>query len=213
MKQKFLFITAVFALILLFGCARMSLVTSYYLLDYRPIPNNPALLLDTPIPHKAQVLNFKIPRSFDSNRIIARFSSHQIDYYRYNLWAVRPQIAVADLLVQHINTYKLFQKCRREFLDERPDYEITGEIFQIERFESERYSAAHLKMVFEMYDYNNGNLLVQHQFDREIQIPFGNMTIFAKAISDIISEETDLFLADVVEFFYPPEENDDRGTE
>ncbi|MDP8228281.1 MAG: hypothetical protein P9M15_02375, partial [Candidatus Electryoneaceae bacterium] len=63
MKRKTISITIILTLILLFGCARVNLVTSYYLLDYRPIPNNPVLVLDAPIPHKAQVINFDIPRS------------------------------------------------------------------------------------------------------------------------------------------------------
>lgn len=185
----------------LVSCARVNLVTSYFLIDYSPAADNPKLKLDKPLPYKAQVITFKIPRSFDSIRIIARFSSHQINYYRYNLWAVRPQVAVADLLVQHINSYQLFTKCLREFLDERPDYEFTGEIFQIERFVSEKYSAAHLKMAFEMNGYDSGELLVRHEFDRETVIPYDNMTIFAKAVSDMMDEEAEKFLEMVVDYF------------
>ena len=147
-----IFLTAILFLIIAAGCTRQILVTSYYLLEYQPSPRNEKLILEKQIPHRVQVRNFKIPRSYDSIRIIARFSSHQINYYRYSLWAVRPQVAVADMLVQHINAYHLFKGCQREFLEERPDYEITGEIFQIEKFDSEQYSAAHLKMSFDLYD-------------------------------------------------------------
>jgi len=189
------------------GCTSQAVFTTYYLLDYYPSAKNSDLILDEPLPYKTQVLNFKIPRSFDSIRIIARFSSHQINYYRYSLWAVRPQVAVADLVAQHINAYDMFQKCQREFLEDIPDYEITGEIFQIELFESEAYSAAHLKMAFELYDRNKAEILVRHAFDREYPIPAQNMTIFAKALSDIINEETEIFLSKVVLHFLPPEED------
>ena len=182
------------------GCSSVTLVTSYYLLDYLPSIDNQKLQLEEPLPYSVQVVNFKIPRSFDSIRIIARFSSHQINYYRYSLWAVRPQIIAADLLVQHINAYSLFQKCQREFLDERPNFEITGEIFQIERFESEQYTAAHLKMAYELYDYETNERLVRHEFDTEIPIPRENMTIFVKAISDILRVETEKFLSKVVSY-------------
>jgi len=191
----------------LIGCTKQLLVTTYYLLDYQPDCSNENLCLEKPIPYRVQVLNFKIPRSFDSIRIIARFSSHQINYYRYSLWAVRPQIAVADLLVQHINAYHLFQQCQREFLEERPEYEITGEIFQIEMFESEKYTAPHLKMTLELYDRINNKRLVKHEFDRESPIPSDNKTIFAKALSDIINQETEMFLVKVVEYFMPSEDD------
>jgi ABC-type uncharacterized transport system auxiliary subunit len=187
--------------LLLAGCARDTLVTRYYLLDYQPDPVNPKLILSQPFPYRVQVLNFKIPRSYDSIRIIARYSSHQINYYRYSLWAVRPQMAIADLLMQHINAYQLFKDCEREFLEERPDYEITGEVQQVERYESQGYTAAHLKMTFDLYDYNSANKVVTHEFDREVPIAQEEMTIFAKVISDIIDQETENFLVDVVDYF------------
>jgi len=190
---------------LLAGCAKQQLVTSYYLIEYAPTAVNPKLKLVEPLPYRVQVINFKIPRSYDSVRIIARYSSHRIDYYRYSLWAVRPQVAIADLLVQHINTYRLFRNCQREFLEERPDYEITGSVEQIERYESEQYTAAHLKLRFDLYDYNSKDVLVFHNCDREAPIPAGNMSIFAKAVSDIIQEEAENFLVKLVEHFQPAE--------
>ncbi len=206
MNTHLYIITALlFISIFLVGCGRQALVTTYYLLDYFPNPANKKIILEEPIPYKVQVMNFKIPRSFDSIRIIARYSSHQINYFRYSLWAVRPQIAAADLLVQHVNAYRLFDKCQREFLEERPEYEMTGEIFQIERYDSEKYSSAHLKMSFEFYDRENNDLVTKHSFDRENEIPKGNMAIFAKAVSDIINEEAEVFLEKVALHFYPEE--------
>lgn len=199
------FLTGILLLIITAGCTRQVLVTSYYLLEYQPSSRNEKLILENRIPHRVQVRNFKIPRSYDSIRIISRFSSHQINYYRYSLWAVRPQVAVADMLVQHINAYHLFKECQREFLEERPDYEITGEIFQIEKFDSEQYSAAHLKMSFDLYDYDSKDRLVTYVFDREVPIHGKSMTIFAKVISDIVEEETENFLIKVTDYFYPPE--------
>lgn len=190
----------IMVVLLILGCAKPQLVTRYYLIEYTPKPLNPKLRLADPLPYRVQVRNFKIPRAYDSARIIARYSAHQINYHRYSLWAVRPQVAVADLLVSHINTYRLFKDCQREFLGERPHYEITGEIQQIERFESPVYTAAHLRMRFELYDYDTVELKVWHECDREVTVPV-SMEIFAKAISDIVQEEAETFLIKVVNFF------------
>ena len=192
------------AVLLLTGCSAKIGVTRYFLLEYQPATTNAALKAAGTLPYRVQVLTFKIPRSFDSIRIIARYSSHQINYYRYSLWAVRPQVAVADLLVQHINSYGLFRDCQREFLDERPDYEISGEILQIERFESEAYAAAHLRMSLVLTDYNSGDKLVEHAFDREVPVPSLDMTIFAKAVSDIVAAESEAFLEKVAAYFAAP---------
>lgn len=197
--------TALLCVALLMGCSRQVFTTKYYLLEYRPIAKNKKLLLEKPIDKRVQVVNFKIIRSYDSNRIIARFSSHQINFYRYSLWAVRPQIAIADLLVQHINAYQLFKDCQREYLDENPDFEISGEIQQVEKYESHEYTAAHLKMRFDLYDYSSKDRRVTHALDREIPIPTGDMTIFAKVLSDVTQEEAEKFLVKVVEWFQKQE--------
>jgi len=187
------------------GCTRQIVGTKYYLLEYLPTTDNDRLSLQEPIPKRVLVRNFKIPRSYDSIRIIARFSSHQINYYRYSLWAVRPQIAIADLLVQHINAYHLFKSCQREMFEGRPEFEITGEIFQIERFESEQYSAAHIRMSIELYKYDNKERVVEHTFDREVPLHTESMTIFAKVVSDIVEDEVENFLVKMVDYFYPPD--------
>jgi len=189
--------------LLLAGCfgSKKQLETSYYLIEFASTRSNQKLIRKEPFPYKVQVLNFKIPRSYDSIRIIARYSSHKIDYYRYSLWAVRPNIAVADLLVQQVNAYQIFKDCQREFLDERPDYEITGEVTQIESYESESYSAAHMKIEFNLYDYDSRDIIVRHQFDRETPVPGGKMEIFAKAVSDMLEEESEVFLEKVLDHF------------
>lgn len=188
----------------LITCAPTRTETKYYLIDYSAPSSKDNKVVESVLPYKAQVSTLKIPRSFDSIRIIARFSSHQINYYRYSLWAVKPQIVIADLLAQHINAYNLFEKCQREYLEERPDFDISGEIMQIERFDSENYTAAHLRMAFEIHSIKNGQLLVHHEFDVTIPITADQdrtMSLFAKAISDIVQRQTDLFIVKIADYF------------
>lgn len=201
-------VVIILIILVISGCTRQILQTSYYLIEYQPRPTIEKLILDKPLPYSVQVQNFKIPRSYDSIRIIARYSSHQINYYRYSLWAVRPQIAIADLISQHINAYRMFRTCKREFIEERPQYEISGEILQLERYESVGFSAAHLKAEISFVDYETNEILVRHSFDNEVSIPQENMTIFAKAVSDVIDDETTVFLEKLVDYFYPPEEEE-----
>jgi len=42
---------------------------------------------------------------------------------------------------------------------------------------------------------------VMHELDREVQIPPEQMTIFAKALSDLVAEEAENFLVKVVAHF------------
>jgi hypothetical protein len=56
-------------------------------------------------------------------------------------------------------------------------------------------------MSFNFKDYDRNELLVMHELDREVQIPPEQMTIFAKALSDLVAEEAENFLVKVVAHF------------
>lgn len=180
--------------------------TKHYLIDYMPKNDNPEITRVQTLPYKVKMTNFKIPRAYDSSRMIGRLSTHEISYYKYSLWAVRPQIAVTDMIMLHVNQYRLFDKCQREFIDDQPNYEITGSIDVVEVLESIAFNAAHMKGTIEFIELKGGSkVLIVHHFDREIVIPDRDYTMFAKAVSDIVKEETELFLVKVVNVLVPIE--------
>ncbi len=186
---------------LITGCATRSIHPKYFILDYKPVLRDSTLKIEKSLPYKVQVQTMKIPRSFDRISIVVRYSAHQLDYYRYNLWAIRPQFTISDLIANHITEYGVFQKCRREFLEEQPDFEITGEINAIEQFAHESYAAAHLAMRLSLRTYDGYEELVVHEFDREEELPVSRMELFAKKLSDIVREETDIFIRQVIDHF------------
>ncbi|MDW7679015.1 MAG: ABC-type transport auxiliary lipoprotein family protein [bacterium] len=184
-----------------FSCTTRSIQREYYLLDYRPILRDSTLTVQQPFPYKVHVQTMKIPRTFDRVGIVVRYSTHQLDYYRYKLWAIRPQIIISDLIARHISNYQIFQSCQREFLDERPDYEIIGVIDAIEIFDSQAYTAAHLAMKLYLRSHDGYDILMSHEFDREEEMPVFRMELFAKKISDIVREEVDVFIKKLIPFF------------
>jgi hypothetical protein len=173
----------------------------YFILDYRPVLRDTSLTINPPIPRKVQVQTMKIPRTFDRVNIVVRYSAHRLDYYRYNLWAIRPQTTISDLIAQHISEYGIFKQCQREFLDERPDYEIVGTIEAIEKFDHETYTAAHFAMTMYLRTYDGYETLMAHEFDREEEMPVFRMELFAKKISDILEEEVDNFIRKIIQHF------------
>lgn len=183
------------------SCTTKTIRPRYYILDYRPILRDSTLAVSQPLPFKVQVQTMKIPRPYDRLSIVVRYSTHQLDYYRYSLWAIRPQITISDLISNHIAEYNVFLKCQREFLDERPDFEIAGVINAIEKFENPEYTAAHFAMKIYLRSFEGYEELLIHQFDREEQMPVFQMELFAKKISDILQEEIDIFIGKMIQYF------------
>lgn len=203
--NKFLFpkwVSGMVALFLLImGCAQETVQRKYFLLEYPPVLKDSTLYVPKPFPYKLLIHNMKLPRTYDRTSIVVRYSSHQIDYYRYSLWAIRPQILVSDLIARHFQEYKLFLKSEREFLDEKPDYEVVGYINAIEQFDNKLYTAAHLSMVLYVRRSSDFALLVKHEFDRTEELPTFEMSLFAKTLSDILREENDNFVLKIINYF------------
>ncbi len=199
--RKYFTFSIFISLIVLFSCTTKSIQRKYYILDYRPVIQDSSLTVEEPFPYKVQVQTMNIPRTFDRVGIVVRYSSHQLNYYHYNLWAIRPQIIVSDLIARHISNYGIFQKCQREFLEQRPDFEIHGEIVAVEKFENEAYTAAHLAMKLHLRSYDGYDNLLNHEFDREEEMPVFRMELFAKKLSDILREETDIFIGKIIDYF------------
>ena len=194
-----LFFILLFVIILFWlNCSTKSIYRQYFILDYRPVLQDSTLKIEKPLPYKVQVRTMKIPRTFDRVGIVVRYSTHQLDYYRYQLWAIRPQIVVSDLIARHISNYNVFQSCQREFLEERPDFEIIGVIDAIEKFDNEAYTAAHFAMKLYMRTYDGYENILSHEFDREEEMPVFKMELFAKKLSDILQEEVDVFIGKIV---------------
>ena len=195
-----LVIILIFCLIVI-DCSTKAIQRKYYIVDYRHVLQDSSLTVKNPFPYKIQVQTMNIPRTFDRVGIVVRYSSHQLNYYRYNLWALRPQDIIADLIAKHISNYHIFQRCQREFLEERPDYEIYGVIEAIEKFENKSYTAAHLAMKLYLRTYEGYEDVLSHEFDREEEIPAFRMELFAKKLSDILREETDIFISKMIDYF------------
>lgn len=182
-------------------CMTKAIHPKYFILDYRPVLRDTSLTINPPIPNIVQVQTMKIPRTFDRVNIVVRYSAHRLDYYRYNLWAIRPQTTISDLIAHHITEYGIFHRCQRELLDERPDFEIVGSIDAIEKFDHETYTAAHFAMKMSLRTYEGYETLLTHEFDREEEMPVFRMELFAKKISDILQEEVDDFIRKIIQHF------------
>ena len=205
MKRKILKPTAIIFILLLGSllpaCMTKSIQRQYFILDYNPVLRDSSLTLEKPLPYRVQVQTMKIPRTFDRVNIVVRYSSHRLDYYRYQLWAIRPQIVISDLIARHIQSYHIFEFCQREFLDQRPDFEIVGSIDAIEKFDNPNYTAAHLAMKLYLRTFEGYEAVLSHEFDRVEEMPLFSMELFAKKLSDILQEETNNFIRKIIVYF------------
>lgn len=200
MKRTGLFILTLLILFIL-GCGSRPSGRNYYVIDYNPVPENPQLILEQPLPYKVQVPDSRISRVFDRSQVVFRYSPHRIEYSSNDLWAVRLSTAIPDVLTKHFVLYNTFSVTQREFLVERPEFEIVTLINEIQLLQSEYYQAVHINMDMLLRRGDDLTFLVRHSFNREHEVFTDDVEISVQNLSHMIREETDIFIEKILYHF------------
>ncbi len=206
MSIKKLFVLGVVITLGLVGCSKRTLVRNYYVLDAPQDDRFKVLDIETPIPVSVDVRDFDVSNAFDDTRIVSRSGSHEIRYYYYHHWAVRPSAAIAELIFQELDALQLFQTLALGF-EANVGYIVSGKLFALERqTRPDAMDACHVHLVFELQDERSGHTVVRHEYERTEPLSDTSMNTFAVQISDLILRGHDAFLEKVIASFksHPP---------
>ncbi len=174
----------------------------YFIINYTPNPPvNPASL--RPYPYSLQVGRFDVPRIYNRQNIVFRFSPTQIEYYELQQWAVRPEDMIRDVVTQHLEAANLVNRLGSEFLDSRPDFRLDGTVEALEKYDAEDLFFAHLAMSFKLVRTSDGTQVWNYSFDQRRRVYSEEMVhtiVAASAIMEthmdtVISQLDSLFLA------------------
>ncbi len=207
MKTKFILIL----LIIYISCSQQIPERRYYVIDYNTEPDTNFIAACStatfPLNYKVIITPLKIPRIYDRKNIVVRYSTTELNFYRYNLWALRPDENLTDLIYRQIRNSKIFNKVATEFIKENPDLEIRGEILSIEQYyyksEDQKifYSSAHLAMKLQLYDFEHIDPLLEYSFDKTKDIYKDDINYFVLQIANIVKEETNNFIKKIVDYY------------
>lgn len=182
-------------------CSKRALIRNYYILESKQEFVQQKLNSLETFPFKVDVRDFRVTKAFDQTRMAVRTSSHELNYYFYHHWAVKPATTIADMVYQLIDQIDLFKRCSREYTSDT-DYIITGHVHKIERVEGKKYNGAHLSITFELIESNSGLPVVRYNFDKESPLDKDRtMNQFAYTISKILTEEVVLFTYKISDYF------------
>ncbi|HNT27632.1 MAG TPA: ABC-type transport auxiliary lipoprotein family protein [bacterium] len=179
----------VFCAALLFGgCFGSQAKKHYYRAYYRP-----QTARVVPVPATARVKTLEIDKVYRRYNLVYRTSPYEIFYYPNHYWASRPEDMMTDLVYAHLKVAGLFTDLIVK-LDKTPDYEVTGEIREIDMFDSGDRWFAHLSMVLTLKDFKTGAVLAAHPFDERREV-FGREPVHTvRAIGEIAEQEIERFI-------------------
>ena len=188
------------ASLLLSGCAKKAIIRKYYVLEADNAGSMFNLNIE-PLPYRVDVRDFYVSKAFEQARIAVRSESHELDYFFYHNWAVRPSSAIADIIHSLFVRENIFRTCRRGH-SLRPDYWITGQIYALERIHNRDQKASHLSGIIELIDGRNETPVVRYEFDQTAELlEDRSMNGFAKSLSGVIVDVSRTFVHRIVDYF------------
>ena len=177
------------------------MIRKYYVLETTSSKDRRIPHFVRTLPFRVEVRDFRVDRAFDQNRIAVRSASHELDYYFYHYWAVRPPVAVADLVYLVLDRTQLFQRLTRVY-SITSDYILSGQILNIERVDEENQTSAHVAGTFELIDAKSDITVLRYEFDQSMPMTKDrSMNRFAALISELIYQESEAFSRKLADYF------------
>ncbi|HDT12376.1 MAG TPA: hypothetical protein ENO01_01835 [Candidatus Marinimicrobia bacterium] len=200
--KKYFFLLLLIPLIHACSFSREAVVRNYYIMEYFPHTEKSDLFRTKPLNLSVRINDIIIPSIYNQREIVIRHSGPRITYSENDLWAMRLTEFLPGLITKRISVYGLFRFVSREFLDQRPDSEITLRINNIELFELGTDSkTASINMSFHFSESQGQNQFIEHTVNREQKIMDDKVETFVQTINEIILEETDAFLYKILRYY------------
>ena len=178
----------------LMQCSKKAMLRKYYVLEIASPKMEASIDSLTTLPFRFEVRDMNIAKAYNQTRIALRSASHELNYYYYHNWAVRPPVAISDLVYQIMKSSGVCPNVNRGYMI-NPDYIVTGYIDQLERNDLSDQPVAHISGNFELRQATTDQSVASYRFNRDmVLVNSHNMNTFADAISTILFEETQGFI-------------------
>ena len=188
-------IILLFAAITLLGCWGRVIQTSYYQLDYVPTPKES--LNQTTYPYTVRVKDFDVAEVYRRNNIVYRQSPYQLHFYNYDLWAVKPEYLVSDMLFRHLVVSKIFSEIRRSMDVEEPDFTVTGIIRALEEYDNQDEWYAHLAMNMNLQDNRTRKVIWSREWDYRKRVSNLEPIYVVRGLSELLELINNEAIADI----------------
>lgn len=190
----------VMTLLVMVACRGGQVVVSqYYLLELPPFDEAmPSGAFQT-LPGICEVAEVKVAPAFASHQIAVREDTHQIRYFSFNEWAVRPPLAFTGLLLDFLQDRQVFEEVTHGRHALPSKYLIETEITHLEMDVGRPLVYARLNLTISLYDTATGDRLVSHQADRSEPLSAQDLNEFASVTSQLFAEELTKFSMSVSE--------------
>ncbi len=186
------------SLIVMSGCAGQKRILNKYYLIEKPEGNDFNLdLSQTAIPEYCEIATAEIYPAFASQKIAVRNKTHEIVYYSFHQWAVRPDESLTLLMEDYLTRNVVFKGVSTRFWKVTPAYHLKTTVYKLEIVDAEGKLFAHLALEWRLLNTKN-ELLVLHHFDHLEPLSQKDINLFARTVSSVFLKELSTFGGKIV---------------
>ncbi len=189
---KWLFAGAI--IVVLLGCFGRIMESSYYQLDYVPTPKES---LKAAYPYTIRVKDFDVSEAYRRDNIVYRQSPFQLHFYNYDLWVVKPEYLVSDVLFRHLEAAKIFSEVRRSMDVEEPDFTINGIVRALEEYDNQDEWYAHLAINMNLQDNKTKKVLWSREWDYRKRVSNFEPIYVVRGLSELLELINNEAIADI----------------
>ena len=182
------------------GClTRAPEATRYYLLDY-PAGMEIDLPGNGPFVEKSCIItSVEVYPAYSSHQIAVREHSHEIKYFALNIWAVRPEQSLTNIMTEFLKNHKVFESIHLPGLSTETDFTLNTTVYNLEVVQERRDYYARLKLEYLLKDNQSNQIVHDHRADKRVLLEERDLNLFAAAISEIFVEELAIFVNTIME--------------
>jgi ABC-type uncharacterized transport system auxiliary subunit len=173
------------------GCfGSSSPIRSYYVLTGVTASS----MVERPIAGLVRVRNLDAATIYEKFQFVVRRNPYELQYNEDNVWAVKPNRMVSDLVARALADSHRFTAVARELGELKPDYILGGDLHAIEVYDSDDAWFAHIALSLRLTRFSDGKTLYAFSFDERRPLPERTFAQAARAISELLSTAMDELL-------------------
>ncbi len=184
-------IVLLFLTLWLSGCGKVPL-THYYLLDYIPTPQ-----VTKATSFNLRIKDLTVAEAYKRPEIIYRQSAHEILFYNFHQWAVKPEHLVTDMVEKHIKSSNLFKSISNTLVDFNPDYTLTGQILAIEEYDNNEKWYSHLTIDFQLEETRTNKRVWQKVYDVRKEVVQKEPVYVVRELSALLENIVDRMILEI----------------
>jgi ABC-type uncharacterized transport system auxiliary subunit len=159
------------------------------------------------------VANLESDAVYEKFQFVVRKNPYELRYSDLNVWAVKPNQMVSDILARTLLETGVFEGVVRNLGEQRPDYMLNGDLNAIEIYDSDDIWYAHLSISLSLTRFSDGAQLWQMSYDQRKLLAERSHAQAARAISELLAAAVRQAFVELSELGLDPQEDTRRRVE